>query len=102
MKSFREFLLLVLMVAGGCGPQGPHYAVYCTRSHEEQNLGIGSSDAVGFGMSSGGFGYHMGGGVYMVTETVCDAYDSTFVPADSGWVEEQEKKAHESLRTHKK
>lgn len=72
--------LLLLLTAVACH-RGPHWEVDCVKSHSQTTLaywpptgGVGS-----YSLTPMGAGFHMGGGMHLVTRSVCDMHDSTWV-----------------------
>lgn len=77
----KRIALAALALLAGCAPREPHWDYSCTRSHTETQAVYSPSSSGG--MTPYGYGVHVGGGIHIVTNTVCDRYDSTWVVPDT-------------------
>lgn len=77
-------LALLALAVTGCGPREPYWHHYCASSHVETRVAYWpASSGPGLGLTPYGAGIHVGGGMHLVNETVCDRYDSTWVVPDT-------------------
>lgn len=81
---YAVVLGLAVLYALACAPVPPHWERRCTQSHSETRTVYWPAESPGFGVTPYGVGYHVGGGIHIVTDNVCDHYDSTWVVPDTG------------------
>jgi len=77
----RRLVIFSALLLAACEPKEPHWRYFCRASHTESRMVYWPNDggAGTLGLTPAGAGMHMGGGVHLVQETVCDRRDSTWV-----------------------